>query len=397
MQINKLFSGSCHVSITSADMASVLTAIQKENIIIDHVKYISELSVELILPRGNYRALKSVVDKKGGKIKLLRQTGLALTLRTVKNRPLFLCMILITLFLSVFLPTRVLFVRVAGNSSVPGRYILDEAQKCGISFGATRGVVRSEKVKNKLLGAIPELSWVGINTSGFVATISVKEKSIPQEPEISNNICSIVASRDGVIQEMTVIKGIGMCKTGQTVKAGQVLISGYEDLGILVRATTAAGEVEAQTLREIEVVTPVFTTYRGKEQVRQTKYSIIIGKKQINLYKDSGISDTSCVKICRVYNVQLPGDLSLPFCLIAEDWIYYDSNDIPVYEESFEWLPDQARDYLSSQMIAGSVLKENIQIQMIDDICLLTGQYACLEMIGQVRYEEIMTQYGKYS
>lgn len=392
-----MWGGSCRLIITCADMPAFLTEIQKKNIFVHNANYLDELSVELMLPRSALPVLEQIVINHGGRVQILHQTGLANLTKSILKRPLLLGLIGMILFLSLFLPTRVLFVKVQGNQLIPVRYILDEAEKCGICFGASRNTVRSEKVKNALMEAIPELSWVGVNTNGFVASISVKEKSIPPEEKTAQGICSIVASRDGVIMDMTVIKGVGMCKAGQSVKMGQVLISGYEDLGILMRATAAAGEIKAQTLRQIEIITPVYTAYRGEEISRQTVYSLIIGKKQIKFYKDSGISDTSCVKIYRENNICLPGGLCLPLCLLKEERIFYESNEIPVAEESYEWLHKQARSYLLDQMIAGSVLQEEAQLHMLDNACLLIGNYACLEMIGQVQYEEIITQYGKNS
>lgn len=397
MDINHFWGGTCRVKITCAGMPALLTEIQRNGIAVSNARYIDELAVELMLPRSAFSVLQDIVVKHGGKLQILKQNGLVNLFLNVRKRPLLLGIVFLILFLTLFLPTRVLFIKVSGNHLIAARYILDEAEKCGICFGASRNAVRSEQVKNALMEAIPELSWVGVNTNGFVATISVKEKSIPKQEENVQRICSIVASRDGVIRDMTVIKGVGMCKAGQSVKSGQVLISGYEDLGILMRATAAAGEIKAQTLREVEVITPVFTAYRGEEKAHETIYSLIIGKKQIKLYKDSGISDTSCVKIYREYDFSLPGELKLPLRLIAEERIYYESNEVPVAEEGYGWLYEQARTYLTSQMIAGSVLQEETQIQMLDDACLLTGQYACLEMIGQIQYEEIITQYGKNS
>ena len=59
-------------------------------------------------------------------------------------------------------------------------------------------------------------------------------------------------------------------------------------------------------------------------------------------------------------------------------------------DASFDWLPQFSRDYLKSQMIAGEILKEEIAYSVFDNACLLAGIYACHEMIGQVKNEEIM-------
>ena len=72
-----------------------------------------------------------------------------------------------------------------------------------------------------------------------------------QTDQKSAGVGSIVASRDGVITSITTTKGTPLCKAGQAVKAGQILISGYTDCGISIRADPAEGEVFAETYREM--------------------------------------------------------------------------------------------------------------------------------------------------
>jgi len=41
-------------------------------------------------------------------------------------------------------------------------------------------------------------------------------------------------------------------------------------------------------------------------------------------------------------------------------------------------------------MIAGEILSEDIHLQRNEDVYTLMGTYSCNEMIGQVKYEEIL-------
>ena len=70
-------------------------------------------------------------------------------------------------------------------------------------------------------------------------------------------------SRDGFIVSATVTRGNFLCRVGQSVKAGQVLISGYTDCGICIQATRAEGEIYAQTSRDFAAVTPLSGRFGG--------------------------------------------------------------------------------------------------------------------------------------
>jgi hypothetical protein len=127
---------------------------------------------------------------------------------------------LLLLVLILWLPSRVLFICVAGNTLVPEKQILEAAEKCGVGFGASRKDVRSESVKNALLEALPQLQWVGVNTSGCHAVITVREKSLPEKEEESDFPASMVASRDGYILSCTAERGSLAVTPGQTVQQG---------------------------------------------------------------------------------------------------------------------------------------------------------------------------------
>ena len=116
-----------------------------------------------------------------------------------------------------------------------------------------------------------------------------------EKKEEVSGITSIVALRDGVISDLTVVQGNGVCQVGQAVKKGQLLVSGYTDVGLTIKATQAKAEIYAQTLRNIQMITPSPTSLRGEVSGKKTRYALRIGKKLIKLYKDSGISDGSCV------------------------------------------------------------------------------------------------------
>ena len=84
--------------------------------------------------------------------------------------------LMLLLFFSVWLPSRVLFIEIQGNDTLSAQSILEEAKDCGIIMGASRRFVRSQQVKNTLLDKLPQLQWAGVETIGCVAVITVRER-----------------------------------------------------------------------------------------------------------------------------------------------------------------------------------------------------------------------------
>ena len=209
-------------------------------------------------------------------------------------------------------------------------------------------------------------------------------------------VSSIVATRDGIIQEITVHSGNRLCQPGQAVKAGQVLISGYTDCGICIRATRAQGEVFAQTQRDLTVILPLQYTQKGKIEKSDNRYSLLIGKKLINFSKDSGISTPGCDKMYSVEYMVLPGGLKLPLALVTQTVVYYETDSVTMEEEAAQALmQDYSLHYLRDTMIAGQILQKFQTFQSSESLCILRGRYACLEMIGATRLEENLRDYGQ--
>ena len=377
------------VELTSADLCSAMAAIQRAGLLIWDVESSGELSIRFRIRRREWITLCSMFEKRGEELALLERSGLYWVLKDLQRRPVLVLGMLLLLAFSLWVPGRVFFVQVQGNTAIETRRIAEAAAECGITFGAARREVRSEKMKNALLEAIPELSWAGVNTYGCTAVISVRERAAEQTTQENWEVSSMIASRDGIIRQITVLRGNGLCTVGQAVRAGEVLISGYTDCGIAIQATNAQGEVFAETSRDLTAVCPVVCSMRGEILQQTKKYSLIIGKKRIIFSNNSGISGTGCAKIYEENYLTLPGGFVLPVAIAVETCTFYES-------EEADWsydLSTASRQYLVDQMCAGRILLAKEELTGQEGLLVLQGSYSCYEMIGITRIEESILDY----
>lgn len=385
---------SVQLTVTAADLSGLLFRLNVCGIPLHHVCRRDELTVSFCIHQRWHQQALRIVERAGGQVESCTPATGNLILKGLLRRPILMLGGMLLLALTLFLPTRILFVTVSGNDRIPQREILAVASDCGVCFGTGRRGIRSEKVKNRLLSALPELQWVGVNTKGCVARISVHERALTEEePQILIG-SSLVASRDGVISEMTVTGGNPVCRVGQAVKKGQLLVSGYSDCGRCIYATRAEAEILAQTRRSLRLSMMSDGRKRGAEKGVSRKYGLILGKKRINFYKGSGISDTTCVRMYVEYPLTLPGGFQLPVALTVQQQTDYQTDSLKLEKQTLEpILAQYAPHYLESQMIAGKVEQGSYQITESEGAVHLAGQYICKEMIGQTRNEEIMKDY----
>ena len=388
-------SGFVAVQLTGADIPALLERIVKSGIPLFRVSNQDILTVHVWLRRKDLPKLKLVTQHQGADMRIIQRTGIYWTFISLIRRPIMILGIALIMLLSWWVPTRVFFIQVEGNASVPDKLILEEAAQCGIAFGASRREVRSEKMKNNLLSALPQLQWTGVNTHGCTAIISVRERSKQEETPSNIGVSSIVAERDGIIYSCTVTNGNQLCTIGQAVRAGEVLVSGYTDCGIKIQATRAQAEIFAQTVRQLTVVSPLDYTQKGAIYETVKNFSIIIGKKRINFSKDSGISDPTCDKMYSQYYCVLPGGFQLPISVTVEQWVLRKTDPVATASELSQVCAEEfAHKYLSEQMLSGQVFGKLEHLEIGNAICTLTSKYVCLEMIGRERSEEIIKHNG---
>ena len=386
--------GDAALELTSADPMGALAALRSAQIELRQIEQKSELTLCFHVARKEIPRVQALADRRGERLRVLKLRGIYWYIRGLFRRPVLLAGMALLVFLSLWTPGKIFFIRVEGNQVIPERLILERAAECGITFGTTVRQVRSENMKNKLLSSMEQLQWAGINTYGCVAVISVKERTIDEKNEDTGGVSSIVAVRDGIVDTVTVLKGSAACNPGQAVKEGQTLISGYTDCGIKIQADRAKGEVFAYTKRQLTVVSPLECVKRGRVTAVEKKYSLLIGKKRINLYNNSGILDGRCDKMYAQQYITLPGGFVLPVAIRTEIWTYYD-----LYKGSSEvtqlQLQEFASSYLKTLMNAGSIRSGNEDSVADESVLMLKGDYNCYEMIGITRFEEILENYGK--
>ena len=396
MNFWKSVSGTASVTLIGANIGKSMDLLRSNNVDVTNLYILDDLTVQFCSSRKDLEMIKIICKKQGDTVSYRLDNSIYLKGKKFFKRPALMIGIFLLLILTMILPTRILFLDVQGNEHLPAQLILDRAGACGIYVGASRRHVRSEKMKNALLEAMPELKWAGINTSGCTAIISVREREENQNSVLSSAVRSIIAVRDGIITNCTATHGKLICIPGQIVQKGQVLISGYNDLGVCLQVGPAEGEIFAHTNRNLEIIAPSHHMRRTVLSEPVRRVSFIIGKKRINFLKDSGIWDATCGRMYEEYYMTLPGNFRLPICVSVETIISGELKEDEMTASEFETpLNEFAKKSILQQMVAGKILSAKTNMVTEDGYISLNGRYFCEEMIGRGITEEIGEANGK--
>ena len=144
--------------------------------------------------------------------------------------------------------------------------VLAELESLGVKPGIFKPHIDNMLIENQLLVRIPELSWASLEIRGSRAILRVRESVLPPALVDRNTPCNIVAAKDGIIHKMIVLDGQAAVGPGQTVKKGQLLVSGIiehpDTIG--VRYVHSTGQIIARTWYQQTVELSLKEPYRQR-------------------------------------------------------------------------------------------------------------------------------------
>ena len=392
MNVFQYICGKVRMRILTADVQRVMLILSHSGVHFEDLQIIDDLTLEFTIYRFAINKIEKKLTPLCQSMGIVKSFGLLHMSGRLLLRPVLCIGFACLIFMTIFLQQRILFIRVHGHQNIPEKLICENAKNGGVYFGVSRRSIQSEQIKNVLLQTIPSLQWVGVNTKGCVAVISVKEKNEAKVEELQiHGISSIVSEQDGVIQEITVTEGTAMCQIGQQITAGQTLISGYTEFENFIAGTHAQGEIIAATNRNLKLLALSEGYTRGDLLRTEQRYSLQFGKNLINLWNNSSISHRNCVRIYDKKPLTLPGGYVLPVSLIEETIYYYELEQYyPEDMRQFEWAGQYADKYLREHIILRKHAVVSEEQTLVGGVYKLNIQYNCLEQIGVRKKEEFI-------
>jgi len=142
-------------------------------------------------------------------------------------------------------------VEVTGNEKVDSGEILRACESIGIRQGIRSSDINTKTQREKLLLKLDSLAWASLNIEGCKLTVNVSE--IEKKGENNECACNLKAKADGIIKKIDVTSGNCIVKIGDTVKKGDVLVSGVFEKLTGTEFVHSSGVITATTQRSVTV------------------------------------------------------------------------------------------------------------------------------------------------
>ena len=199
----------------------------KRNILIWNLRsaedgYYFNISVE------GYKSLRSILKKTRTKAAIIERHGMPFYLYRYRGRKMFALGVLLFIGMLFYTSGFVWNVEINGNSYLSTETVLEFLSEEDAAFGTKISSIDCAKLEETLRSKYPEVIWTSIKIYGTKLTVDIQESLLSEQSYgvKDEEICDIVAAKDGIITYMITRHGTPVAKIGAEVKKGDCLVSG---------------------------------------------------------------------------------------------------------------------------------------------------------------------------
>ncbi len=225
-------------------------------------------------------------------------------------------------------------VEVTGNEKLGEGELISFLEEVGVGVGSFSAGIEADKAQSALLSRYPALSFVSIYVKGTTVSVQVRERDeIPSPPDSEGGFANQVAAFDAVIERISVTAGRGAVEVGETVKKGDLLISGLYDSATGIRAVYAKGEVMGRIGQRFEIKQPYVIEEKVLKEEKRVSFSLLFFGKEINLFNFGGNYGEEYDIIKRKEQIVLFDTVRLPIYRVSETARLYTLSERRLSEE----------------------------------------------------------------
>lgn len=240
---------------------------------------------EMYLTLDGFRRLKPIIRKTHTKVRLVKRQGLPFFIHRHRKRKAFLAGILFCMGLLYFYSSYIWDIHFEGNDRWTDQTLLEFLETKEVSPAMPKSRVDCAQIVKDIRAQYDDIVWVSASIDGSRLRIQIKEnedtfrqeegEKQEEKPENSEEKrpTDLIASEDGVITSIITRSGTPMVHVGDSVKKGDVLVSGRVE--VLNDAAEVTGyqyqESDADIYADTQMAyhDTVPTTYQEKKYDRK--------------------------------------------------------------------------------------------------------------------------------
>jgi len=386
LRIWKTIAGYVMIRVEGLSLERFLNLAAEAGITVYDVWRVSYTVLRAALGAGGYRRLKGVIPEKYA-VTVEKKAGLPFAIQWLFTRKALLLGLGVLAAAILAASMFVWDVRVKGIERREAIQLEKELGSLGVYAGAYKGNIDLKRIETRLLVRHDELAWVNLKITGAVAELEVVPAVMPPELVDDTRPCSIVADKDALIESVQALNGRAAVVKGQTVRKGDVLISGLIlDEGLTELRVAARGRVVGSVWYRAEAGAPTTKETRTPTGRTQVQRVMTIGA-------DTAALDAPCSFAeydTRVLKTDCVGGLFLPVKVVTLEHTEVTVEQTPVSKETLRATLEERAFFEAERLVPddADVVGHETVFEEKDGVLKATVYVQTHEDIGKVVYLE---------
>lgn len=212
--------------ITGAFPERLINLCVKNGLPVWGIKHLSQ-GIEASTNADNYHRLRPMARQTNTKVRIKDKSGLWVLRHRYRRRRGFVIGALCAILLLIVASNHIWRVDINGCVTIPEEELRAELAELGVKAGARASSIDARELQQRLMLIDDRIAWIAINVVGSNAQIELREREMPPAPiDPDDRAGNIVADCDGQIRYLEVYEGQTVVKIGDTVSAGDIIVSG---------------------------------------------------------------------------------------------------------------------------------------------------------------------------
>lgn len=282
--MNKL-SNKVKIQINGLNTLRFIYLLKSNNIPLYNIEHKGNVTYA-VLYVSDFKKIRKYVRLARVRIKVLCRYGPLFFINRNKTRYFFIIGLFIFIFINLISSKKIISINITGNNYYSQKEIYEFLKENNIDYGIKVKKISCTQLEQTLLDNFPLLTFVSVYIDGNTLKIAIKENDTGTMELSKQEPCSLTATKDGVIISILTRAGTPLVKAGDTVKAGDILVSSKIDYTnpfneILGYETVSAdADILIKTINDYKEV--VNRKYERKKYTGRTM--LITGVKLHNMY-----------------------------------------------------------------------------------------------------------------
>mgnify|MGYP003301038070 CR=1 FL=1 len=284
MQLFYFLNGYVIISVKGDYCEKFINLALLKNIALFDIKRTEE-GLEMKVRLKSFPQLRGLGTKTGCRVRVVSKKGAVFKMKRLKKRTALVSGIFLFAGIIYLLSSFVWQINIMGNERLTDKEITALLADSGIKIGTYTKSINIKESINKIRTQSSDIIWIGITVEGTRVNVEIAESVTKPDIEDKNNYCNILSDKEGIIEEIYVKSGKATTKKGDTVKVGDLLVSGVaESQTVGIRYFNAEADVKIRCWHEKSRNFEIKEKKRERTGNVKNRYRLTVGNFDINLF-----------------------------------------------------------------------------------------------------------------